>query len=226
MIALIALLALAASSALAQNPGSVLMPYSLFGNFTGNQYVSGGEVCAVTFEANATGAIWIESCGVNATAPQTKRSVSLLAPSVVACGQNQQLGMTYGVFGGVLTGGDAPAPACVYYTRVDPLHQYGDSKNAFANLTVYTPTTVNGSSVSCQATFPGNKFEAPELPFSLTQFYICSSGVCQTDVQSSYCDDASLRSVYQIGIGMGIGGIGLLVSTFSLILIISSLVQG
>jgi hypothetical protein len=214
---------------LAQNPaqGTVLMPYSLFGNFTTARVVTGGQSCTVNFAANATGAVWTERCGADALSPQTEKVISLSAPSVVACGQNQQLGMSYGVFGGILTGSvnAGGVPACVYFTRVDAQHQYGNSQNAFANLTVYTPTDFNGT-VSCQATYPGNGALAPNTQFRLTNYYLCSSGVCEKVVQSSYCTDGSLHSVYQIGIGMGIGGIGLLLITFALIFVISSLVQG
>jgi hypothetical protein len=239
------LLVFAAAAVMAQNAtsppeGTVLMPYSLQGDWATDIAVidefSGvvGDFtgCYTTFTGNPTGSVWQQICQEKETRAETVvATVSMTSPSVVACGQNQQLGQSYGVFGGyVAVDNNTEAnqtAACVYFSRVDANHLTG-AKNALANLYVYSPEpcdAANAGKVCCESPRPKDSV-APILQFKVDGAFTCASGTCLEDRWSSYCTDNTNYALKQIGIGMSVGGIALLLVTLVFIIIISRLVQG
>jgi len=241
-----AIIALAtAVSVMAQTspaPGTVLMPYSLEGEWN-SPLLPATDALAQTYSgcyqamtASKTNVVWDTVCLQKGNRQEvTVATVTLASPSTVACGQNQQLGQSYGVFGGYLTlarnnatVGNQTA-ACVYFSRVDASHLTA-SDNAVSEMVSYVPTeacpagTAAGQ-VCCQAVVPSDH-TSPTVGASLDGAFTCASGVCLSDRQSSYCSDNSNGLLKSIAIGMSVGGIGLLLVTLALILVISTVAQG
>ena len=231
-----ALLLVSGGIVLAQDPnppaGTVLMPYSLqgkWGTTADDNVVTPYTYCYVLFTANETSAVWNKTCLPQSGGPEiVVDTLELIAPSVVACGQNQQLGQSYGVFGGYITDptGANLTAACVYFSRIDGAHATNGGQ-AVSIMSTYVPDACNSQpgKVCCDAVLPTNAV-TPNVSFPLAGQYTCSSGVCNQVKLSSYCSDNNSYVIKQIGIGMSVGGIGLLLVTVALIVIISSLVQG
>jgi len=208
-----AILALAAAvSVSAQTPpapGTVLMPYSLEGEWNTPLAVPTDSGLAATYSGcyysmmvTKTNVVWDHLCQTKASSQDVSVAVITLAsPSTVACGQNQQIGQSYGVFGGYVTRtgpnnmtvGNQTA-ACVYFSRIDAAHLTA-SKNALSELVSYAPVVqcpagTPADQVCCQAAVPADH-TAPALGAVLDGAYTCASGVCLNDRQSSYCSDNS-----------------------------------
>jgi hypothetical protein len=217
-------------------PGTILMPYSLQGVWSTSikpisevkpSVVGPYDGCYTQFQSNQTSASWSQICQTASKTEVVVSTLSMYSPSTVACGQNQQLGQSYGVFGGYLATANVPndTAVCVYFNRVDPLH-LTNVKNAQAGFGAYRvqPCTQYPGQVCCDSALP-NDTQALVSAFDISGDYLCASGVCNSDPESSYCNSASNVAVWQIGIGMSIGGIGLLIVTLGMILVISFFVS-
>ena len=217
------------------------LPYSLEGNWATDVApaseikppVPGFAGCYTQFTSNVTSAVWSQYCRLPGSAEEVLvGTLDLSVPTVVACGQNQQLGTSFGVLGGFFTtNGDnttAPVPVCVNFNRVDGDH-VNKNENSQVAFVAFQPEACPEfpGKVCCPAGLPtGDAFIFPTTQFNMTGMYKCQSGVCNNVKWSSYCEDSSNYRVKQIGVGMSVGGIGLLLVTLAMILVISNVVQG
>ncbi len=135
--------------------------------------------------------------------------------STVACGLQQQVNMCWGVIGGVFVDADLkPAPLCIHYTRVSA--QGGHPP--FMNFGVFPGEyTADFSQVACSQT-PSRS----DLLFGTENLY-CSGTAEQRynciNTPASRCIQSG-KTISDIGIGMSVGGIGLLLVTLVFILVI------
>lgn len=212
-------------------PGSVLMPYSLQGVWNSGITKVFPEFlfCYYQFSANVTSAEWRQLCqpaSSNQTGNATVAAVvnatyTIFSPSVVACGQNQQIGQSYGVFGGYLSSSTfSDLPVCIYFTRIEAIHYSNVQQNSLLNMVAYKPSNSTACPVSNEVCCPA-KPTADMLVFQTlaSQDLLCASGVCNDYPRSSTC--AASTNLRAIGLGMGIGGIGLLIVTGVLMIGIS-----
>lgn len=138
--------------------------------------------------------------------------------STVACGLSFQIGMANGVMGGLFTTATAPAtplPLCAYYNRLSA----SATNLATLNLAFFPGTVVgNGAQVGCAA----------ERPAWSQMLFFTHNLTCSGDFGQPYncinspvsrCTNYS-KYVNDIGIGMSVGGIGLLLVTLGCIIVI------
>jgi len=117
--------------------------------------------------------------------------------------------------------GPLDSPTCIYFSRVDADHLGGGERNAIVRMQMWNPQTNNGSAVECAAIVPSTRNISTVIP-ALNQDFKCSSGTCHSVRMSSTC--RSSTPLRDIGIGMSVGGIGLLLVTVGMILVISKVV--
>jgi len=240
LLALIALLPLSALSTITS------LPPALGGRFEGDNVLSftslvpnGNLSCRSVYygvtssrlESPQVGIAFGSNCTINGTVdPNVEVPPGMLVVgnelrfgyvgnlSTVACGLQFQVGMAYGVMGGMfystLEGLAFPAfPMCVYYTRVSA------EPKGFAKLSLsLRPGVEQGNKVACPEN-PGNWSTSwvnlPDLECAGEAFQRFN---CVNSPQSRCLDDNKGKN--NIGIGMSVGGIGLLLVTLGCILII------
>jgi hypothetical protein len=196
-------------------------PYALLGVWNSNDSVSTSldyTYCYNELVVNTTTLAWNKVClPVGASEEIIIETASLTNLTLNACGQNQQVGQAYGVVGGASP--ESGTGGCLYFSRVDANHVYGNAELAIG-VAVGEPCLDNPLNTCCPPVYPG-----PASDFSLQgNNYLCQRGVCNDNVLSSYCSSNNL--VYQIGIGMSIGGLGMVVTTLLSLVLISHVVQG
>lgn len=211
------------------------MPYSLLGLWHGGfTPVSDPNFsfCYTELEVNLTNIVWTMICDNNNS---TTNSSSVLAravissPSVAACGQNQQLGLSYGVFGGIMKIQNASkqtTPICIYYSRVDPEHLNVNAFNAQSQFMSWVPKPEDDVSddenVGCTVTPPPTEMQLPSPNLGLLATngtFICASGVCQSNPRSSTC--IPVTPLHDVAVGLSVGGIGVMVITAAIIFLTS-----
>lgn len=204
---------------------TVTFPYSLQGTWATDAVSRGpGYVyCYTVMTTSYTQAVFEEFCKPIAGGADVKVSIYTMAnPSVVACGQHEQIGQSYGVFGGKfvstpLSGNTTfTDDVCFYYSRIDSNH-IGAGRNAEVTMAVGKAEMCGNGQICCPMPMP--KVTSDRGTFR------CQNGDCLT-AKSSYCSSNVVVNVWQIGIGMGIGGVGLLFTTLALLLGVSMAHQG
>jgi len=140
--------------------------------------------------------------------------------STSGCGLNNQLGMAYGFLGGKFyitnASGQDIVPLCVYYTRLSGT----TTAPASINIDIYPGAyTANQTLVGCTADRPANSsllLSLSSLPCQGTfdQTYNCLSAPVSRCMNSS-------RGIYDIGVGMSVGGIGLVITTLLMVVVIN-----
>jgi len=210
----------------------------LRGNFEFPDTLAGKPECYTALEVHTSGSLSGALFSVYCPNPSQPGNFTLSKSGVMpvvmtsACGQNQQIGVIQGVFGGNMTFFDAstgvlsqPYPVCVAYFLVSQQTR-GNAVTASGTKIAVFPSTVKSANgqIGCTLLPEDPQMVIPDFSTTPEELANCVGGTCLNNAVAT-CDVGGYTSTRDIGIGMSVGAIGMLLVTLAIVIAIPSILK-